>query len=86
MVYLPYVEYVEQRIAERRRQETIREAEINRLLYEAGLIQPGPLSRLWSKLLGHLGHLLVAVGQRLECYSTSPVAWKTASRSHRISG
>ncbi len=72
MVYLPYVEYVEQRIAERRMQEAIREAEINRLLYEADLIQPSQLSRLWYKLIGHLGHLLVTAGERLECYSIPP--------------
>ena len=84
MEYLPYVEYVEQLIAERRRQEGIRKAEINRLLYEAGVMRPRPISRLWYRGLNRLGHLLVIAGEWLECHSGPCMTWETVSQPHRM--
>lgn len=39
------------------------------LLRQAGVLQSGWLSRQACRLLYHLGHLLVALGQRLEQYA-----------------
>lgn len=46
------------------------QAEVHRLLCEAGFAQYSWPSRLGRRLLGRLGHLLVILGERLARYGT----------------
>ncbi len=68
------------RIAEERMRDCLRQAEVRRLLREAGIDQRGWMARQSCRLLCQLGHLLVALGRRLERYEASPVesgvAWQ----------
>lgn len=59
---------IARRMAEERIRDHLREAEIHRLLRQAGLDQRAWLPRQACRLLSRLGHLLVALGQRLERY------------------
>jgi len=86
MSYLPYDEYVGRYIAEQRVRAGIREAEIRCLLREAGPKRQRWLSCWARRLLGHLGHLLVSVGKRLERYAVPPVAWNTATNPRSVLG
>ena len=60
-------------IAEQRMRDCLREVETRRLLHQAGIEQRGWMARLMCRLLGGLGHLLVALGQRLERYERTPM-------------
>lgn len=73
------------RIADMRVEEALRWAETHRLLREAGIDQRGWLSRQACWLLGQLGHLLVALGRRLERYGLSrdPAQFRAEARQAR---
>lgn len=76
MIY-PSVD-VAQRVAEERLQDCLRKAETDRVLREAGIDRRGWASRLACELLCGLGHVLVALGQRLEAYAL-PAAGASAN-------
>lgn len=67
MIYPDYrvIIYIE----EARRQDNLREAEISRLLRRGDIdrYSQDNLSRWVRKNLANVGHLLVAMGRRLEC-------------------
>jgi hypothetical protein len=73
-MWCPSNDYVLRIIMERRTKQFIREAEIERLLHGICPPRPGVLSRSVRSLLHHLGHLLVAIGGRLERLEASPAA------------
>ena len=52
-------------------QASLRKAEEERLLREAGLDQRGWFSRLSTRLVGQLGHVLVTWGERLERFEAA---------------
>lgn len=63
-----------ERTAREQVRSSLREAETYRLLRRAGLGQEGRVSYQVCRLLSGLGHLLVALGQRLERYEVSSAA------------
>lgn len=58
-------------IMKQRVQDRLREVERRRLLRQAGIYQPSWLSCRARQLLSWFGHLLVGLGQRLECCEAS---------------
>jgi len=72
---------------EARRQDALREAEISRLLCRESIDRHprGSLSRWARRALVHVGHLLVALGRRLECYGepTGVLSSTRRARSRR---
>jgi len=60
------------RIVEERMRDRLQAAQTHRLMREAGIDQPGWLSRQTGRLLCHLGLLLVTLGRRLAHYEVPP--------------
>jgi hypothetical protein len=73
MGYL-FNDYVGRIIVEERARQFIREAEVDRLLGEAYPHRPSVVSRTVRNRLHDLGHLLVAVGERLQRLEASHAA------------
>ena len=61
-------DYLMRYLAEERMRDGLRQAETRRLLRQAGNDRRGRPSRPVCRLLAGLGHLLVALGRRLERY------------------
>jgi len=67
-----YEVYLNQQLEKQRRQTVLQKAELARLLRETGIDQRGWFSHQSARLLSRFGHLLVALGERLErCESPS---------------
>jgi hypothetical protein len=74
---------VAQRVAEERLQDCLRKAETDRVLREAGIDRRGWASRMACRLLYRLGHVLVALGQRLEAYELPAAGSSTSVHPRR---
>ena len=63
-------DYAIKSIQEQRMKQYVREAEIDHLVSEINLHQPGLLSRQARRLLHGLGHFLLATGKQLDRFET----------------
>jgi hypothetical protein len=62
-------------VVEERRRDSLRRADVQRVVREAGIQRPGSLERLGRQLLYAAGELLISVGQRLKPDElSSPIA------------
>jgi hypothetical protein len=70
------------RITDERLHELLRETEIRRMLREAGIDQKYGITRQVRRLRFRLGHMLVSLGRRLECFDASIERQHPAGQSH----
>ncbi len=68
MSHLLYDVFLNQQSEKQHRQAALQKAETERLLREAGIDQRDWFSYQSARLLSRFGHLLVALGERLERY------------------
>ena len=70
MSHLLYDVFLNQQLEKQRRQAALQKAEVERLLRKAGQDQRGWFSHQSARLAGRVGHLLIALGERLERYES----------------
>ena len=70
MSHLAYDVFLNQQIEQQRRRAALQKAAAAQLLREADIDQRGWFSHQGARLVGRFGHLLIALGERLERYES----------------